>query len=113
MPKHSASWWRSSTCSGCLVVAFVGIAIPDKILTIPILAAFVVSLAHFAVLYRLRVAIPEEANLRRHVRSDESLQLTVARAVDDGLIKEHLPFAPHGERQPRPQADANSTASGS
>src|SRR5262249_14696359 len=40
------------------VVAFVGIAIPDKILTIPILAAFAVTLAHFVTLYRLRVAIP-------------------------------------------------------
>src|SRR5215470_9816175 len=40
------------------VVAFAGIAIPDKILTIPILAAFVVTLAHFIALYRLRVAIP-------------------------------------------------------
>src|SRR4030095_2454263 len=38
------------------VVAFVGIAIPDKILTIPILAAFVVSLLHFVTLYPLRVA---------------------------------------------------------
>ena len=39
-------------------VAFVGIAIPDKILTIPILAAFVVSVLHFVALYRLRVPIP-------------------------------------------------------
>src|SRR6266481_182027 len=39
------------------VVAFGGIAIPDKILTIPILAAFAVALAHFISLYRLRVPI--------------------------------------------------------
>ena len=39
-------------------VAIVGIAIPDKVLTIPILAAFVVSVVHFVSLYRLRVAIP-------------------------------------------------------
>src|SRR5207248_2802754 len=40
------------------VVAFAGIAIPDQILTIPILAAFAVTLAHFISLYRLRVGIP-------------------------------------------------------
>ena len=40
------------------VVAFAGIAIPDKILTLPILAAFAVTLAHFIALYRLRVSIP-------------------------------------------------------
>ena len=39
-------------------VAIVGIAIPDKILTIPILAAFAVAVAHFVWLYRLRVRIP-------------------------------------------------------
>src|SRR5499427_10870224 len=40
------------------VVAFMGVAIPDKILTVPIIAAFLVSLLHFVTLYRLRVAIP-------------------------------------------------------
>ncbi len=40
------------------VVAFVGIAIPDKILTLPIIAAFVVSVVHFVAVYRLRVAVP-------------------------------------------------------
>ena len=74
------------------VVAFVGIAIPDQILTIPILAAFVVSLAHFAVLYRLRVAIPKRQTFGAMFAA-MSLQLTVARAVADGLIKDHLPFA--------------------
>src|SRR5204863_1972246 len=39
------------------VVAFVRIAIPDKILTLPIIAAFVVSIVHFVAVYRLRVAI--------------------------------------------------------
>jgi hypothetical protein len=38
-------------------VALLGIAIPDKILTVPIIAAFAVSLAHFTTLYRLRVRI--------------------------------------------------------
>src|SRR3989440_5986447 len=40
------------------VVAIVGIAIPDKVLTVPILAAFVVAVAHFIALYRLRVRVP-------------------------------------------------------
>jgi cellulose synthase/poly-beta-1,6-N-acetylglucosamine synthase-like glycosyltransferase len=39
-------------------VAIIGIAIPDKVLTIPILAAFAVSFLHFVALYRLRVRIP-------------------------------------------------------
>jgi exo-beta-1,3-glucanase (GH17 family)/cellulose synthase/poly-beta-1,6-N-acetylglucosamine synthase-like glycosyltransferase len=74
------------------VVAFVGIAIPDKILTIPILAAFAVSVLHFAVLYRLRVAIPKKQTFSA-IFAAMSLQLTVARAVADGLIKDHLPFS--------------------
>jgi exo-beta-1,3-glucanase (GH17 family)/cellulose synthase/poly-beta-1,6-N-acetylglucosamine synthase-like glycosyltransferase len=74
------------------VVAFVGIAIPDKILTVPILAAFAVSVLHFAVLYRLRVAIPKKQTLGA-IFAAMSLQLTVARAVADGLIKDHLPFS--------------------
>jgi cellulose synthase/poly-beta-1,6-N-acetylglucosamine synthase-like glycosyltransferase len=36
-------------------VAIVGIAIPDKILTIPIMAAFAVAVLHFVSLYQLRV----------------------------------------------------------
>ena len=73
------------------VVAFVGIAIPDKILTIPILAAFVVSLVHFVALYRLRVAIPLGQMLGA-VFAAMSVQWTVARAVGYGLVKERLPF---------------------
>ena len=37
------------------IVAFADIAIPDKILTLPIIAAFIVSLAHFLSMYRARV----------------------------------------------------------
>ena len=73
------------------VVAFAGIAIPDKILTIPILAAFVVSLLHFVALYRLRVAIPLGQMLGA-VFAAMSVQWTVARAVGCGLWKESLPF---------------------
>ncbi|WP_022721943.1 glycosyltransferase, partial [Rhodopseudomonas sp. B29] len=37
------------------IVAFADIAIPDKILTLPIIASFIVSLSHFVSMYRLRV----------------------------------------------------------
>jgi exo-beta-1,3-glucanase (GH17 family)/cellulose synthase/poly-beta-1,6-N-acetylglucosamine synthase-like glycosyltransferase len=74
------------------VVVFAGIAIPDKILTIPIIAAFAVALLHFMTLYRLRVAINKKQTLGAVVAA-MSVQWTVARAVGDGLIKDHLPFA--------------------
>src|SRR5262245_47075624 len=74
------------------VVAFVGIAIPDKILTVPIIAAFLVSLMHFTMLYRLRVNIPV-SQLVTSVFAAMAVQWTVARAVCDGVIKDHLPFA--------------------
>lgn len=73
------------------VVAFVGIAVPDKILTIPIVAAFVVSVMHFGVLYRLRVNIPRGQTLGC-VFAAMSVQLTVAKAVATGLFVDHLPF---------------------
>jgi exo-beta-1,3-glucanase (GH17 family)/cellulose synthase/poly-beta-1,6-N-acetylglucosamine synthase-like glycosyltransferase len=73
------------------VVAFVGIAIPDKILTLPILAAFVVTLAHFMTLYRLRVSIPVR-QMTGAVIAAMSVQWTVARAVGCGVWKESLPF---------------------
>lgn len=72
-------------------VAFAEIGIPAKVLTIPILASFAVTLLHFGVLYRLRVAIPKKQMLGA-VFAAMSVQLTVALAVMDGLIKDHLPF---------------------
>ena len=74
------------------IVAFAGIAIPDKILTLPIIAAFVVSLLHFLVLYRLRVPVKWGQMLGAMVAA-MSVQWTVSRAVANGLITEHLPFA--------------------
>ena len=73
------------------VVAFVGIAIPDTILTVPILAAFAVTLAHFISLYRLRVAVPIGQMIGAVVAA-MALQWTVARAVGLGLCKDSLPF---------------------
>ncbi|ABA05050.1 glycosyl transferase, family 2 [Nitrobacter winogradskyi Nb-255] len=74
------------------IVAFADIAIPDKILTLPIIAAFVVSLLHFLTLYRLRVPIKTAQMLGAMVAA-MSVQWTVSRAVAQGLITEHLAFA--------------------
>jgi exo-beta-1,3-glucanase (GH17 family)/cellulose synthase/poly-beta-1,6-N-acetylglucosamine synthase-like glycosyltransferase len=74
------------------IVAFADIAIPDKILTLPIIAAFVVSLVHFVVLYRLRVPAKWGRMLGAMVTA-MSVQWTVSRAVANGLITEHLAFA--------------------
>src|SRR6476660_4042688 len=73
------------------IVAFAGIAVPDKILTLPILAAFAVTLAHFIALYRLRVSIPF-GQMMAAVVAAMSVQWTVARAVGCGVWKESLPF---------------------
>lgn len=74
------------------IVAFADIAIPDKILTLPIMASFVVSLVHFVALYRLRVSIKAGQMLGAMIAA-MSVQWTVSRAVAQGLITEHLPFA--------------------
>ncbi|HVY56465.1 MAG TPA: glycosyltransferase [Xanthobacteraceae bacterium] len=73
------------------IVAFVGIAVPDKVLTLPIIAAFVVSFVHFVALYRLRVGIPLGQAIGAMFAA-MSMQWTVARAVGFGLVKDHLPF---------------------
>ncbi|MGC1552576.1 MAG: glycosyltransferase [Bradyrhizobium sp.] len=74
------------------IVAFADIAIPDKILTLPIIAAFVVTLLHFLILYRLRVPVKWGQMLGAMIAA-MSVQWTVSRAVANGLITEHLPFA--------------------
>ena len=74
------------------IVAFADIAIPDKILTLPIIASFVVSLVHFIALYRLRVRI-NAAQMLGAMIAAMSVQWTVSRAVAQGLITEHLAFA--------------------
>jgi exo-beta-1,3-glucanase (GH17 family)/GT2 family glycosyltransferase len=73
------------------VVAFAGIAIPDQILTIPILAAFAVTLVHFIALYRLRVSV-SGGQMIGAVIAAMAVQWTVARAVGCGMWKESLPF---------------------
>jgi exo-beta-1,3-glucanase (GH17 family)/cellulose synthase/poly-beta-1,6-N-acetylglucosamine synthase-like glycosyltransferase len=74
------------------IVAFADIAIPDRILTLPIIAAFVVSLVHFVVLYRLRVPVKIGQMLGAMIAA-MSVQWTVSRAVANGLITDHLAFS--------------------
>jgi exo-beta-1,3-glucanase (GH17 family)/cellulose synthase/poly-beta-1,6-N-acetylglucosamine synthase-like glycosyltransferase len=73
------------------VVAFANIAVPDQILTVPILAAFAVSVAHFTALYQLRVRVPLGQMLGA-VCAAMSMQWTVAHAVGASAFKERLPF---------------------
>jgi exo-beta-1,3-glucanase (GH17 family)/cellulose synthase/poly-beta-1,6-N-acetylglucosamine synthase-like glycosyltransferase len=73
-------------------VAFLDISVPDRVLTLPIMASFIVSMLHFVSLYRLRVAIPVRG-LFGAVFAAMSVQWTVARAVGHGVIKDHLAFA--------------------
>jgi len=73
------------------VVAFANIAVPDRILTLPILAAFTVAVAHFATLYRLRVRA-SVGQMFGAVMAAMALQWTVARAVGTGVVNEHAPF---------------------
>src|SRR5258707_2011734 len=74
------------------IVAFADIAIPDKILTLPIIASFVVSLIHFVAMYRLPVPVKAGQMLGAMIAA-MSVLWTVSRAVANGLITEHLAFA--------------------
>jgi len=82
---------RDKPRTDAFIFLFSGIGIPDTILTIPILAAFMVALAHFVVLYRLRVSVPLRQMIGAVVAA-MAVQWTVARAVSYGLWKESLPF---------------------
>jgi exo-beta-1,3-glucanase (GH17 family)/cellulose synthase/poly-beta-1,6-N-acetylglucosamine synthase-like glycosyltransferase len=73
------------------IVAFAQIAVPDRILTLPIAAAFAVSLGHFIALYRLRVRA-SPGQMLGAVCAAMAVQWTVARAVGIGIIQERIPF---------------------
>jgi exo-beta-1,3-glucanase (GH17 family)/cellulose synthase/poly-beta-1,6-N-acetylglucosamine synthase-like glycosyltransferase len=73
------------------LVAFFGIAVPEAVLTLPVIATFAVMLLHFMVLYQKRVQAPVFASLGAAL-SAMALQFTVGKAVADGLIKDGLPF---------------------
>ena len=72
-------------------ILFVGVLIPTIALTLPILTAFVVNLAHCALLYHARVKAPM-AEIAGAALAAMSLQLTVAGAVLNGLVRDNLPF---------------------
>ncbi len=73
------------------VVLLAGVAIPESVLTLPVLMVFLVNIVHFALLYRLRVKLPFRQALGAAVAA-MSLQFTMARAVAEGLIRDNLPF---------------------
>ena len=73
------------------VVAFAGIAVPDKVLTLPIMATFAISVIHFIALYRRRVPIPLGQATGAMIAA-MAMQWTVARAVANSIIKDHLTF---------------------
>jgi exo-beta-1,3-glucanase (GH17 family)/cellulose synthase/poly-beta-1,6-N-acetylglucosamine synthase-like glycosyltransferase len=73
------------------IVAFANIAVPDRILTLPIIAAFIISAAHFVALYRLRVRVSSR-QMFGAIFAAMSMQWTVAHAVSFGVLKERLPF---------------------
>ncbi len=66
-------------------VLFVGVVIPESLLTLPIIAVFGLSLVHFVVLYRLRVAI-SLVQMTGALLMFMSVQWTIARAVIDASI---------------------------
>ena len=61
-------------------VVFLSIAVPDKILTLPILFMLGVSLAHFVLLYRRCVGMSAK-DMALALTAHMSLQWTIARAV--------------------------------
>ncbi|MFM9860774.1 glycosyltransferase [Pseudoxanthobacter sp. M-2] len=73
------------------VVAFAGIALPDSVLTLPVVIVFLVNILHFSLLYKLRVRMPMRYAVGAAIAA-MSLQLTIARAVTLGLFKDTLPF---------------------
>jgi cellulose synthase/poly-beta-1,6-N-acetylglucosamine synthase-like glycosyltransferase len=73
------------------VILFVGMTIPTLPLTMPIIAAFAVTVLHNLVLYRTRVKTTLYRSFLSSIAS-MSLQTTMAKAVWDGIIKDNLPF---------------------
>lgn len=72
-------------------IVYDSIAVPDRILTLPIAVSFVVTILHFVSLYRLRCNVPV-GQMAGAVVAAMSTQLTMAQAVGKGLVKDGLPF---------------------
>ena len=68
------------------------VAVPDRILTVPIVASFAISLLHFVSLYRLRCRAKSMREMMGGVVAAMSMQWTVASAVGTVIVKDHLPF---------------------
>jgi exo-beta-1,3-glucanase (GH17 family)/cellulose synthase/poly-beta-1,6-N-acetylglucosamine synthase-like glycosyltransferase len=73
------------------VVTFAGIAVPDKVLTLPIIATFAVSVVHFVALYRRRVPIAA-GQAAGALLAAMAMQWTVAYAVANGIVRDRLAF---------------------
>ena len=73
------------------LVAFFGIAVPEAVLTVPVLATFFVILVHVLVLYRNRVKAPLLPSLGAAL-AGMALQLSIGKAVADGIRYDELPF---------------------
>jgi exo-beta-1,3-glucanase (GH17 family)/cellulose synthase/poly-beta-1,6-N-acetylglucosamine synthase-like glycosyltransferase len=73
------------------VVIFVGVVLPLVAFSVPIITAFFVNIIHCVLLYAKRVNLPL-ARVPGAAVAAMSLQLTVARAVFTGLIRDRLPF---------------------
>ncbi len=73
------------------LILLFSVAVPDKVLTGPLLVSFAVSLLHFVALYRLRCPMPARV-MTGAVLTAMSVQWTIASAVATGLIKDNLPF---------------------
>jgi exo-beta-1,3-glucanase (GH17 family)/cellulose synthase/poly-beta-1,6-N-acetylglucosamine synthase-like glycosyltransferase len=67
-------------------IAFRFVALPDKVLTLPIIVAFMVTLIHFVFAYRLRVAV-SFWQMVGAMFVFMSTQWTVARAVGHGALQ--------------------------
>jgi hypothetical protein len=73
------------------VVAFLSIAVPDKVLTLPILFMLGISMLHFALLYRRCLKMPLR-QMGLALIAHMSLQWTIARAVGSSLKMRRLVF---------------------
>ncbi|VUX46985.1 conserved membrane hypothetical protein [Candidatus Defluviicoccus seviourii] len=73
------------------MVLFVGVIIPTVAFTVPIMTAFAVNVLHCGLLYAKRVRMPLK-EVPGAALAAMSLQLTVARAVFAGLVRDRLPF---------------------
>jgi cellulose synthase/poly-beta-1,6-N-acetylglucosamine synthase-like glycosyltransferase/exo-beta-1,3-glucanase (GH17 family) len=85
------------------LIAFNVVALPNTLLTLPIIVCFMFSMLHFAVGYRLRVGAPLGSTIGA-MFVFMSMQWTVARAASRAAIEHHAFFhrtpKGNGRRQP-------------